>query len=107
LLADAESAPQRRRAEAESDADILPTRRCPCCGGRMIIVETFEGPRPLAFPVAKPAALAATAALAGARPSVTLANCKSRRPDRVSAGMGEMRTLCARSCAPGIRQMTA
>jgi hypothetical protein len=47
LLAAAESAPQRRRAEADREAEnILPTRRCPCCGGRMIIVETFEGARP-------------------------------------------------------------
>ena len=35
------------RAEADSEAeDVSPGRRCPCCGGRMIIVETFEGPRP-------------------------------------------------------------
>jgi hypothetical protein len=46
LLAAAQSAPQRRRAEADSEAEnILTTRRCPCCGGRMIIVDTFEGPR--------------------------------------------------------------
>ena len=33
--------------EADSRAeDVSPARRCPCCGGRMIIVETFEGPRP-------------------------------------------------------------
>jgi hypothetical protein len=52
LLAAAESAPQRRRAEADSEAEnILPTRRCPCCGGRMIIVETFEGPRPAQSPL--------------------------------------------------------
>jgi hypothetical protein len=47
LLAAAQSAPQRPRAEADSEAEnIPPTRCCPCCGGRMIIVETFEGPRP-------------------------------------------------------------
>jgi Putative transposase/Transposase zinc-binding domain len=52
LLAAGESAPQRRRAEAKSEAEnILPTRRCPCCGGRMIIVETFEGPRPAQSPL--------------------------------------------------------
>jgi hypothetical protein len=51
LLAAAQSVPQRRRAEADSEAEnILPTRRCPCCGGRMIIVETFEGPRPWRSP---------------------------------------------------------
>ena len=50
-LAAAESASQRPRAEADSEAEnILPTRRCPCCGGRMIIVETFEGPRPAQSP---------------------------------------------------------
>ena len=27
-----------------------PARRCPCCGGRMIIVETFEGARPARSP---------------------------------------------------------
>jgi len=53
LLATAQSAPQRRRAEADSEAEnILPTRRCPCCGGRMIVVETFEGPSRLATPFA-------------------------------------------------------
>jgi integrase/recombinase XerD len=30
--------------------DGAPARRCPCCGGRMIIVETFEGPRPARSP---------------------------------------------------------
>jgi hypothetical protein len=46
LLAAAENAPQPSR-EADSRAeDVSPARRCPCCGGRMIIVETFEGPRP-------------------------------------------------------------
>ena len=50
-LAAAQSVPQRPRAEADSEAEnILPTRRCPCCGGRMIIVETFEGPRPAQSP---------------------------------------------------------
>jgi hypothetical protein len=43
LLAAAESAPQRRRAEAAKN--IVPTRRLSCCGGRMIITETFEGAR--------------------------------------------------------------
>jgi hypothetical protein len=51
LLAAAQSAPQRRRAEADSEAEnILPTRRCPCCGGRMIVIETLEGPRPARSP---------------------------------------------------------
>jgi Putative transposase len=47
LLATAENAPQPSRAEADNHAeDVSPPRRCPCCGGRMIIVETFEGPHP-------------------------------------------------------------
>ena len=51
LLA-AASASQRPRAEADSEAEnILPMRRCPCCGGRMVIVETFEGPRPAQSPL--------------------------------------------------------
>jgi Putative transposase/Transposase zinc-binding domain len=46
LLAAAQAALQRPHAEADSRAeDVSPARRCPCCGGRMIIVETFEGPR--------------------------------------------------------------
>ncbi len=37
--------------EADSPAeDVSPARRGPCCGGRMIIVETFEGPRPWRSP---------------------------------------------------------
>jgi len=41
------AAPERSRAEADSDAETAsPARQCPCCGGRMIIVETFEGVRP-------------------------------------------------------------
>ena len=40
-----------RSREADSRAeDVSPARRCPCCGGRMIIVETFEGPRPWRSP---------------------------------------------------------
>ena len=50
LLAAAENAPQPSR-EADSRAkDVSPARRCPCCGGRMIIVETFEGSRPWRSP---------------------------------------------------------
>ena len=34
-------------AETDSDAETpSPAHRCPCCGGRMIIVETFAGARP-------------------------------------------------------------
>jgi hypothetical protein len=50
-LAASEGAPQRSRDEAGGEAeDVAPARRCPCCGGRMIIVETFEGPRPARSP---------------------------------------------------------
>ena len=50
-LAASEGAPQRSRAEAGGEAeDVAPARRCPCCGGRMIIVEMFEGPRPARSP---------------------------------------------------------
>jgi hypothetical protein len=37
--------------EADSQAEPpSPVRRCPCCGGRMIILETFEGARPARSP---------------------------------------------------------
>jgi len=38
----------RKRTMAEADRDQTPSasRRCPRCGGRMLVVETFEGPRP-------------------------------------------------------------
>jgi len=39
------------RAEADSETETPSSaRRCPCCGGRMIIIETFEGPRPARSP---------------------------------------------------------
>ena len=51
LLAASTASPERARAEADSEAeDASPARRCPCCGGRMIIVETFEGARPARSP---------------------------------------------------------
>ena len=41
----------RSPAEADSEAETpSPAPRCPCCGGRMIIVETFEGARPARSP---------------------------------------------------------
>jgi hypothetical protein len=47
LLAAPEASPERSRAKADSEAETAsPARQCPCCGGRMIIVETFEGARP-------------------------------------------------------------
>jgi len=51
LLAASEGEPQRSSAKADSKAeDVSPARRCPCCGGRMIVVETFQGPRPARSP---------------------------------------------------------
>jgi putative transposase len=51
LVTAAQNTPQPSRAEVDSEAeDVSPARRCPCCGGRMIIVETFEGPRPWRSP---------------------------------------------------------
>jgi hypothetical protein len=51
LLTASEGAPHRSPAELDRQAeDASPASRCPCCGGRMIIVETFEGPRPARSP---------------------------------------------------------
>jgi len=51
LLTAPKAPPESSRAEADSDAETpSPARRCPCCGGRMILVETFEGPRPARSP---------------------------------------------------------
>jgi hypothetical protein len=50
-LAASEVSPQSAHAEADSETETpLPARRCPCCGGRMVIIETFEGPRPARSP---------------------------------------------------------
>jgi len=50
-LLEVEAAPQRPCTKADGQAeDVSPARRCPCCGGRMIVVETFEGPRPWRSP---------------------------------------------------------
>ena len=46
LLAVAETSPQQQ-PEADGGADPVDgAHKCPCCGGRMIIIETFEGVRP-------------------------------------------------------------
>jgi hypothetical protein len=51
LLAACNAPGKRSSAEADSDAEPpSPASRCPCCGGRMIIVETFEGARPARAP---------------------------------------------------------
>ena len=36
----------RERARRGRQRDRTSTARCPCCGGRMIIIDTFEGARP-------------------------------------------------------------
>jgi hypothetical protein len=42
---------ESERAEADNETETPPTaRRCPCCGGRMIIIDTFEGARPAQSP---------------------------------------------------------
>ena len=51
LLVAPKPPPKRPPAEADSDTQTpSPAHRCPCCGGRMIIVEMFEGVRPARSP---------------------------------------------------------
>jgi hypothetical protein len=41
------ASPACSRAEKIHDIEKpVPERRCPCCGGRMIVIETFEGLAP-------------------------------------------------------------
>jgi len=49
-LAASERAPQRSCAEDCGAKAPAPARRCPCCGGRMLVVETFESARPARSP---------------------------------------------------------
>jgi hypothetical protein len=51
LLAVAESSPQQQPNPVDGADPADGAHKCPCCGGRMIIIETFEGVRP-----ARPAA---------------------------------------------------
>jgi hypothetical protein len=44
LLAAPEASPGSAHADADGETKT-PAHQCPCCGGRMIIVETFEGLR--------------------------------------------------------------
>ncbi len=47
LLAPSNTSAESAPADADGDAEPASSlRRCPCCGRRMIVVETFEGPRP-------------------------------------------------------------
>src|SRR5208337_2089875 len=45
LLAVAEPSPQQTSVTNGAD-HVDGARKCPCCGGRMVIIETFEGVRP-------------------------------------------------------------
>jgi len=54
LLPAPKASPERSQAEADSDETPSPSRPCPCCGGRMIIVETFEGVRSARSPSPTP-----------------------------------------------------
>jgi len=49
LLVAPEASPGSAHADADSETKT-PAHQCPCCGGRMIIVETFEGLRPARSP---------------------------------------------------------
>jgi Zn finger protein HypA/HybF involved in hydrogenase expression len=51
LLATPEATPEPSCAKADNGAESpAAAHRCPCCGGRMIIVETFDGLRPARSP---------------------------------------------------------
>ena len=51
LLAPSKVSPDSAPADPDGDAEPASSFRCcPCCGGRMIVVETFEGPRPARSP---------------------------------------------------------
>ena len=51
LLTAATQPRESERAEADNETETPPTaRRCPCCGGQMIIIDTFEGARPAQSP---------------------------------------------------------
>jgi len=46
LLAVAETSPQQEPERNGGADSTLAVHKCPCCGGRMIVIETFEGVRP-------------------------------------------------------------
>ena len=51
LLAASEGSTKCLRAEADNGAESpAAEHRCPCCGGRMIVIETFDGARPARSP---------------------------------------------------------
>jgi hypothetical protein len=43
LLPNAEAAPQQQPETNDGVNPMDAARKCPCCGGRMISIETFEG----------------------------------------------------------------
>jgi Putative transposase len=51
LLAMPVASPEPSGVEADNSAESpAAAHRCPCCGGRMIVIETFEGVRPARSP---------------------------------------------------------
>jgi Putative transposase/Transposase zinc-binding domain len=51
LLATTAATPEHSCAKADNGAESpAAAHRCPCCGGRMIIIETFDGVRPAQSP---------------------------------------------------------
>jgi Putative transposase/Transposase zinc-binding domain len=51
LLATSAATPEPSRARADNGAESpAAAHRCPCCGGQMVIIETFEGVRPARSP---------------------------------------------------------
>jgi hypothetical protein len=51
LLATSKAIPEPSRAEADNGAESpAVAHRCPGCGGRMIVIETFDGVRPARSP---------------------------------------------------------
>jgi hypothetical protein len=49
------ASPKLSGAKADAGAETpTPAHRCPCCGGRMIVIETFEGLRPARSPSPAP-----------------------------------------------------
>ena len=55
LLAASIVSPESAPGDADSETETpSPARRCPCCGGRMVIIETFEGARAARSPSPSP-----------------------------------------------------
>ena len=44
-LLDVPSAPAKSAPGEGDDTSVDEPRACPCCGGRMIVIETFDGPQ--------------------------------------------------------------